>query len=443
MYEENNHIIESKIGLCGFRNIGNTCYMNSILQLLTHTKLIVNFLLAKSNPFIDSNGNTYINNDGNSMSFYELVKNKLVNADFVNYLQDAAVQRIGDKERKRLKLKDDDEVIINKSDIDNFIEYSITIKLAEIINAIIYKGNSNITPTGFKYIIDRKIPALRGWGQQDSHELLNGILDILIEETGIESEPIINNVPNVIHEYIEFLKLVRHKITSVDTQKEKIEIIREFNEYKKNNNDVINKYNGLNYMMKIFKNRYNPMIYKFETFTIDTIICNQCNHQTCNYQYYTILMLHIKPTLKECFDNFIEKESVDRKCEICNGKSATKFTKIWRPGMTLYIELCRFSNLPNGKTYKNNLDVEIPDYSDIREYCDSSMRTDETFSYKYKLKGISNHLGSLGGGHYTADCVSIVDDNTWYHFDDSNVSRHSNSNINKSSSYILLYEMCN
>lgn len=425
--------LNPKLGLCGFRNIGNTCYMNSILQLLMHTKLILNFMLAKTNPFIN-NQNT---------SFCDGVKNKMIDADFVKYLEDSAIQRIGDKERKRLKLNEDDEVTINKSDIDNFIENSLTMKLAEIINTIVYKGNSTITPISFKQMVDLKIPALRGWGQQDSHELLNGILDNLIEETGIESEPSINNVPQQIHEYIEFLKLIRNKINSVETIDEKKIIIQELNQYKKNNNDIINKYNGLNYMMKIFKKRYNPMIFKFETFTIDTITCTECKHQTCNYQFYTIMMLHIKPTLKECFDNFIQEEHVERKCDVCNGNNAIKCTKIWRPGMILYIELCRFNNLPNGRTYKNNMDVEIPDEIDIREYCDNSMRTDMDYNYKYKLKGISNHLGNLGGGHYTADCVSIVDDSTWYHFDDSHVSKYSGSNIDKSSAYILLYEMVN
>ena len=37
--------LSSRVGKCGFVNIGNTCYMNSILQLLLHCKPIINFLL--------------------------------------------------------------------------------------------------------------------------------------------------------------------------------------------------------------------------------------------------------------------------------------------------------------------------------------------------------------------------------------------------------------
>ncbi len=50
-------------------------------------------------------------------------------------------------------------------------------------------------------------------------------------------------------------------------------------------------------------------------------------------------------------------------------------------------------------------------------------------------------MGTMQGGHYTADCVSITDNKTWYHFDDSRVSKHSSSNIDTSSAYILMYEM--
>jgi ubiquitin carboxyl-terminal hydrolase 4/11/15 len=41
----------------------------------------------------------------------------------------------------------------------------------------------------------------------------------------------------------------------------------------------------------------------------------------------------------------------------------------------------------------------------------------------YDLFAISNHYGSLNGGHYTAYAKNI--DNKWYEFDDSCVSSHS------------------
>lgn len=426
---------EYKIGLCGFRNIGNTCYMNSILQLLIHSKLIINFMSNKTDQFV---GQESDDNFGN--------------AEFMEYLQKSTMSKIGERERKKLGLSENVQIIVNKSELENYIENSLTKKLAEIINIIIYKGNSCITPTSFKRIIDKKIPSLRGMGQQDSHELLNGFFDNLIEETGIDSEVIINNVPQVVHDYIDYLQELKKRIHKEETTEGKKLIVQELNEYKKKNYDIINKYSGLNYMTKVFKSRrissldtsstgYNPMIFNLLTFNVDIYKCLECAHEHCVYQYYTNLMLPVKPTLRECFEQMAEEEPIDRKCEICGCKKSIKRTKIWRPGMTLFIELCRFTSLPNGRLLKNNSNVDIPHEIDISEFCDNSMKTDTTLTYKYKLKGISNHLGYMGGGHYTADCLSVIDNKTWYHFDDSNVSKYDGSNIDTSNAYVLLYEM--
>lgn len=56
----------------------------------------------------------------------------------------------------------------------------------------------------------------------------------------------------------------------------------------------------------------------------------------------------------------------------------------------------------------------------------------------YDLYGVTNHFGSLNGGHYTATCLNS-EDNQWYNFNDSSVSRTEASQINPSAAYLLFY----
>ena len=42
------------------------------------------------------------------------------------------------------------------------------------------------------------------------------------------------------------------------------------------------------------------------------------------------------------------------------------------------------------------------------------LSTDQN-NIKYELRGVVNHFGGLGGGHYTATCLSVADDK-WYVF---------------------------
>lgn len=435
---------DPKLGLCGFKNMGNTCYMNSILQLLIHSQTLINFLLCETNPFtLDEEENT---------SFVNLIIEDKIKAPFIKYLKDCSVDRLSNIIRTKLKLGPEDEVGITLENFRLYLNNTLTIKLAEMVNILIYRGNSCITPTGFKTIIDRKLPSLRGFAQQDAHELLIGVLDILIEETGVDSEPVINNVPNKIKEYIKFHDELRSLVRKTTNIEEKKQYIEEHNKFKKENWDIINKYMGLKYMTDVFGNKrknsldtsttgYNPTIFNLLTFTMNTFRCVDCNNCNHKFEFNTILSLDIKPTLSECFENYTKEEPIERKCEICSSKNTMKKKKIWRPGMLLYIQLCRFSHLPNGRIIKNNFSVDIPDTIDISDYCDSTMETDKSLTYKYKLKGISNHMGSLNGGHYTADGISLTDNKTWYHFDDSRVGRHQTIPIDTSSAYILMYEM--
>ena len=92
-------------------------------------------------------------------------------------------------------------------------------------------------------------------------------------------------------------------------------------------------------------------------------------------------------------------------------------------------------------TVKTNTVKTKHGVGDLITYAGQYYEIGEICLPNYKLKGISNHMGNLYGGHYTSDCVSIVDNTSWYHFDDSTVSKYQNNNINTSNAYILMYEI--
>ena len=57
---------------------------------------------------------------------------------------------------------------------------------------------------------------------------------------------------------------------------------------------------------------------------------------------------------------------------------------------------------------------------------------------KYRMYAMVCHSGVLGGGHYVS--YSRSDDNKWYCHNDSACKEVPESNIDKSSAYILMYE---
>lgn len=57
----------------------------------------------------------------------------------------------------------------------------------------------------------------------------------------------------------------------------------------------------------------------------------------------------------------------------------------------------------------------------------------------YDLYAVSNHFGSLNGGHYTATCLNHATDK-WYYFNDSSVAPvDDNRMIISSAAYLLFY----
>lgn len=144
-------------------------------------------------------------------------------------------------------------------------------------------------------------------------------------------------------------------------------------------------------------------------------------------------------SLYKCLEAFLKEEPLGPEdmwfCPGCKQhRQATKKLDLWRLPEILVIHLKRFSY---SRFLKNKLEtyVDFPTHDlDLSSYM---AYKDGKSSYRYMLYAISNHYGSMGGGHYTAFVHQGAD--RWYDFDDSHVSPISSDKIKTSAAYVLFY----
>ncbi|KAK4492297.1 hypothetical protein RD792_003100, partial [Penstemon davidsonii] len=144
-------------------------------------------------------------------------------------------------------------------------------------------------------------------------------------------------------------------------------------------------------------------------------------------------------SLYKCIEAFLKEEPLGPEdmwyCPACKKHcQASKKLDLWRLPEIVVIHLKRFSY---SRVMKNKLEtyVDFPIHDlDLSNYISQK---DAQPSNRYMLYAISNHYGSMGGGHYTAFVHQGGD--RWYDFDDSHVSLISEDKIKTSAAYVLFY----
>ena len=145
--------------------------------------------------------------------------------------------------------------------------------------------------------------------------------------------------------------------------------------------------------------------------------------------------------LNQCIEAFCEKETLSENdawyCSKCKDfKCASKKIDLWSSPDLLIIHLKRFSYTRNWRDRINTL-VKFPiNGLDLRNYLKSEDHKKDAI---YDLYAVSNHMGGMGGGHYTAYAKNL-DNKQWYHLDDSRTTKVQNTaNIVSSAAYVLYY----
>jgi ubiquitin carboxyl-terminal hydrolase 4/11/15 len=152
-------------------------------------------------------------------------------------------------------------------------------------------------------------------------------------------------------------------------------------------------------------------------------------------------------TLADCFRFSAEPEVLDEQnqwfCPRCKTfVCAKKQVHIWKVPEVLIIQLKRFV-AGRYQAEKVGKFVQFPDQINMKEFV---VGPQAEHNQHYRLFAVSNHMGFLGGGHYTAHAI-VQDPRAepdphpgWYEFNDQSVSRSSAKASHTPAAYLLFYE---
>ena len=154
-------------------------------------------------------------------------------------------------------------------------------------------------------------------------------------------------------------------------------------------------------------------------------------------------------TLDDCLDAFTAREVLSVEdawtCAACKQpQQASKQMWLHSTPAVLIIHLKRFLQLRGGRREKIHALVDFPLTAlDLRRYLPAAGGDggggDGSYPL-YDLYAVSNHMGSLTGGHYTAYCRHEAS-GAWLHFDDQHVHTVQPSAIKTNNAYVLFYRL--
>ncbi|KAL4438101.1 hypothetical protein ABPG74_016880 [Tetrahymena malaccensis] len=350
-------------GLVGLSNLGNTCFMNSALQCLSNVPPLCDYFLSK------------------------------LHEKEINY--------------------------------DSFLgsQGKITQQFAELMIDMWNTSDSYIIPQKFLRTIGNYGPQFADGSQQDSHEFLAFLMDILHEDLNrVKQKPYIEGKDYNGNEYEKYAK---------ESWKEYL---------MRNRSIIVDLFQGqTKSTLRCLK--CNTVSHKFETFMYLSVPIPDSQKSKKYSSKRSIEEESESFSLQRCIQEFTKEEKLERGelwfCPKCKKhQESTKKIDLWKMPNILIIHLKRFEfNKDRRCKLSNKIDFPIKNF-DISSLTAGKQRDVPT----YDLFAVSNHGGTLSSGHYTSYAKNRIDQN-WYFFNDTQVQyvEDPEDKLSSSQSYVLFY----
>ncbi|XP_039196090.1 ubiquitin carboxyl-terminal hydrolase 49 isoform X1 [Crotalus tigris] len=406
-------------GVTGLKNLGNTCYMNSILQVLSHLqKFRECFLTLDLCETEELLAKTVI---GKSR-----ISGKLVTGSTPT--ESGRNDQLGSFGRHSLSVGLNGGSSISKSLelIQPKETSSKHISLCHELHTlfrVMWSGKwASVSPFAMLHSVWSLIPAFRGYDQQDAQEFLCELLDKVQQE--LESEGTKRRI---------LIPFPQRKLTKQ--------------------------------VLKVVNTIFHGQL-------LSQVTCITCNYKSNTVEPFWDLSLEfperyhsinkgIVPLnqtecmLTEMLAKFTETEALEGRiyaCDQCNSKrrksspkplilsEAKKQLMIYRLPQVLRLHLKRFRW--SGRNHREKIGVHVlfDQVLNMEPYCcrDTFSSLDKE-TFVYDLSAVVMHHGKgFGSGHYTAYCYN-TEGGFWVHCNDSKLNVCSVEEVCKTQAYILFY----
>ncbi|XP_040839293.1 ubiquitin carboxyl-terminal hydrolase 49 [Ochotona curzoniae] len=404
-------------GVTGLRNLGNTCYMNSILQVLSHLQKFRECFLNLDPSTTEhlfpqaTNGRTQLSGKSVSNSATELSARSH---------RAEACQREGFCWKGGASISRSLELIQNKEPSSKHI--SLCHELHTLFR-VMWSGKwALVSPFAMLHSVWSLIPAFRGYDQQDAQEFLCELLHKVQQE--LESEGATRRI---------LIPFSQRKLTKQ--------------------------------VLKVVNTIFHGQL-------LSQVTCVSCNYKSNTIEPFWDLSLEFPERyhcmekgfvplnqteclLTEMLAKFTETEALEGRiyaCDQCNSKrrksnpkplvlsEARKQLMIYRLPQVLRLHLKRFRWSGRNHREKIGVHVVFDQVLTMEPYCCRDMLSSldkETFAYD--LSAVVMHHGKgFGSGHYTAYCYN-TEGGFWVHCNDSKLNVCSVEEVCKTQAYILFY----